>query len=317
MEDNEKKKINEFVLYLLNNPNIKSEPILVGENLILNFIIRNLNQIEKTLISPQFFPNADWQAVLKNILLELQNIVINSISPEFESYFNKISFAVLNKISKSDAIALDYLKTNLKNFFYSIIANKDVRYNFNSVLNILRYKVLERYIPKIFERREFIYNELVKVQRFNISADEYIDLLKIILIIKNSGYIKIPITPDAPDKKINITEAVKSIKLLETFLRSMIERIKKDIPGFSDEIIKLALKSNLVESYTEINEAIPRFLYIICVRFHNYKPIEKIDRGAETPDKSWFNIARKNAEIYGYNKRIAEELYRIAGENNW
>jgi len=42
-----------------------------------------------------------------------------------------------------------------------------------------------------------------------------------------------------------------------------------------------------------------------------------IDRGAESPDKSWFAVARKNADYYGFDKRMIEDLYRIARDNNW
>ena len=43
----------------------------------------------------------------------------------------------------------------------------------------------------------------------------------------------------------------------------------------------------------------------------------KIDRGAETSDKSWFNVARRNYKFYGYDLDMLVELHSISAENGW
>ena len=48
-----------------------------------------------------------------------------------------------------------------------------------------------------------------------------------------------------------------------------------------------------------------------------FKANVKVDRGADTPDKSWFNIARKNSRFFGFDDKMLEELYKIAAENGW
>jgi hypothetical protein len=42
-----------------------------------------------------------------------------------------------------------------------------------------------------------------------------------------------------------------------------------------------------------------------------------VDRGADTPDKSWFSIARRNFKFYGYDVKMIDEFYKIAAENGW
>jgi hypothetical protein len=79
----------------------------------------------------------------------------------------------------------------------------------------------------------------------------------------------------------------------------------------------LALKANLKCSDIENDDASSKFLYILCSRFNNYRHLAKVDRGAESPDKSWFSIARKNADALGCDKRMLDALYRLAGDNNW
>ncbi len=314
----DKQKISDFVTHLLNNPNIKNEPPLIAENLIINFITKNLPQLKETFKTPQFFPNLEWEEILQQMLLDLRERVLIKVIPEVIKYINtNINFEVLNKLSGSDISAPNFYKEKFLKFVKTILTHKDVRYHFNSVINIFKYNILEKYLPEIFERRGFIYNELIKVQRNNLNCEEYINYLKTLLLIKNTAYIRMQFNTQASAKKVNIGDLKNISKLLKIFIEKLTENIKNELTDVNEKVIKMALKSNVREEDTELEEASARFLYILSARFQDYKPYIKIDRGAETPDKSWFNIARKNAEYYGYNKRMLEELYRIAGDNNW
>jgi hypothetical protein len=42
-----------------------------------------------------------------------------------------------------------------------------------------------------------------------------------------------------------------------------------------------------------------------------------VDRGADSPDKSWFNVSRRNARWRGLDVSMLDELYTIAAENGW
>ena len=64
-------------------------------------------------------------------------------------------------------------------------------------------------------------------------------------------------------------------------------------------------------------ETTSRIASIFSMRCKNYKPYNKVDRGAESPDKSWFNIARRNFKFYGFDIKMLDEFYKIAAENNW
>ena len=101
------------------------------------------------------------------------------------------------------------------------------------------------------------------------------------------------------------------------FLNKGKQILKHHFTGLSDEVLKMALYSNLPETLCDITQASARLLYILSARFNEYDPCIKVDRGAESPDKSWFSIARTNSRFFGYNKGILDELYLIAGDNNW
>ena len=104
---------------------------------------------------------------------------------------------------------------------------------------------------------------------------------------------------------------------LAQYISMLTNELKIHAPNITEKTVSLAVKANLPDTMTALEEGSSRFLYILCSRFHNFKPMAKVDRGAETPDKSWFAIARKNAKLFGFEKNMLEEFYRIAGDNNW
>lgn len=316
MQEQDTQKIRDFVDHLLGLPNIKGEPLLIGEGLILNFIVQNMNQLKATFKTPQFFPHLDWNEVIQVMLSELYGKVSHDILPEFLEFINSADLHMLNLLHQGTNFPENFLREKLQEFTQTIFKNKDVRYNLSSTLNIFKYNILEKYLAEIFNRREVIYNELVRVQKMNLECDEYLVLLKTMLIIKNAAYLKMPINENS-STALSLTDALKMPGKASKFIEKAAKHLFTMLPVVPEKIIQLALKANLKESLTENEDASSRFLFIFSHRFHNYRPVEKIDRGAESPDKSWFAIARKNADLYGYDKRMLDALYRIAGDNNW
>ncbi len=302
-------KIKEFTDYLFNTTELTTHSVILAENRILTGIAKNIREIEQTLMN--IFPDIPPRESLQLILQEIKLKVLESISPFLMEYINtKIDFTVLEKIDNTNSMNTKQL---FLSFVNKIIQLREVRYKFNSTINIFQYNVLERYIPEIFKRRSFIYNELIRTTRININADEYINYLKCLLLIRPSGYIPIPIG----EKKLNIGNLKQNPKLIGRYIEKLKEILKKSLNLNSPKVVDMSIKSNLPESMTKPDEGPARFLYVLCERFQEFIPYKKIERGAETPDKSWFSIARKNAKYYGYDVNIIDELYRIAGENNW
>ena len=315
MKNQDIQKINDFIAHLLSLPNIKNEPPLIGEGLILNFIVQNMSQLQATFKTDQFFPNLEWNDVLQVLLSKLYERIANDTLPIFESFIKKTDFDSLNKVYDGATLPNEFHKEKLLQFIHTIFKNKDVRYNMSSALNMFQFDIIEKYLTEIFNRRDSLYNELVRVQKTYLECDEYIIFMKILLIIKNASFMKIPINPNSSG--INIIDALKMPGKGKKYIGSAITHFKTFLPNVSNRTIELAIKANLKEEFTGTEDTSSRFLFILSHRFHKYKPITQIDRGAESPDKSWFAIARKNATHYGYDKRLLEGLYRIAGDNSW
>ncbi len=310
-------KILSFIDHLLQNDNMKNEPLVIAETLIINFISKNINVLKQALTSPQFFPDTPIEETLKLLLSALRDRVINEIKPVLIKHIQNINFNVLNSIEGSEPIAQDFLKDRFIQFLDIALTHKEVRYYSNSVINIYNVNAVEKYINEIFTRREFLYNELTKVQKNNLKVDQYVNYLKILLLLKNTAYIKVPFSAGAEVKNINFIDMQKAPKMMDNFFAAVEEHISKSLPGVNKKVIRMALKSNCPEDQTKLEESSARLLFAFTNRYQEYKHFDKIDRGAESPDKSWFNIAKKNADHQGFNKSMIEELYRIAADNAW
>lgn len=313
--EEESRKVSDFIVHLLNNPNIKDEPLLIGEGLLLNFIAQNAEKLKITFKNPQFFPDLEWNEVLQLLLSNIYEKVKGEVLPIIDEFIDTTDFEGLNKISATAVLPADFHREKFHNFIDSIFPNpnKDVRYNFNSVINIYKYKIIEKYITEIFNRRDFLYNEIVRVQKTNLECDEYIVYLKVLLLVKNAAYRKIQFG----ESKIDMIQALKIPGKFPKYMADLTQKLRQQLPNLSEKSIQLALKSNFKEEMTDVEDGSSRLLFILSSRFHKYIHIDKVDRGAESPDKSWFAIAMKNAGYYGFNKRMLEDLYRISGDNNW
>lgn len=309
-------KIHEFVTHLLSNPNIKSEPPLIAEGVVLNFIVKNLQQLKTTFKAPQFFPELSAKEVLNLIIEDLRQRTIDETMPELEKQIGNINFSIASKCFKKQPFAQEFYVEKFVSFVHDIFSNKDVRYNFNATYNILSNDILEKYLIECFNRRSPLFFELTRVGKNNFSVEEYISYLKILLIIKNAAYVKNPIE-GFTESNVNISDFLKVPKTLAQYFNAKAGDLYKDLPGIPKDFVAMALKSNVGMNHVETEDTPAKFLYIFAHRFQNFKEYTKIERGAETPDKSWFGIAKKNAGYYNYDKRILEDLYIVAGDNNW
>jgi fructose-bisphosphate aldolase class 1 len=82
-------------------------------------------------------------------------------------------------------------------------------------------------------------------------------------------------------------------------------------------VISSAVNSNVSFLENSQVETTGRIAAVLAARAKQYLPGIKVDRGADTPDKSWLNIARRNYKFYGFDIKMLDEMYMIAAENGW
>ena len=313
----DRQKLQKFIHHLLSSSGIRNENPIIGESMIYNFIAQNRNQLRTTFSSQAYFPHLAPDDAMKALLAELYEKVASEILAPVSRFIDEADFEFLNVLPDARKFPAAYHKDTIRKFILALFRNRDARANFMSVYNIFQYGIIDRYLAEIFNRRDYLYNELVRVQKTYLEVDDYIAYMKILLLVKNSVYLKVAISPDEPDRKYCLSDSIKMPGKLLQYIDMLGSEVQKSLPNLNERTINFAIKSNLNESMTELEESSSRLIYILSARFHNYKPGGKVDRGAESPDKSWFAVAKKNAKLFGFDKKMLEELYRIAGDNNW
>ena len=97
----------------------------------------------------------------------------------------------------------------------------------------------------------------------------------------------------------------------------ILSSLASQLPAIAPELVRLGLRSALAHPAAQGLEAIPRLTAILALRGRSLAPAMVVDRGADSPDKSWFNITRRNAAWRGLDPRMLDELYSVAAENIW
>jgi len=299
-------KVDQFLDHLLSLPPIKKDCPIGAEQQIITFIKTNLPKLEVSFTKPEFFPDLPPKETIAYILSTLQKRVVDQSINFFKRIItSEIDFSILRKVRKRP-IDEDKIKEKMINLITEMISDPICRSQMKPVFYILEQKYINKVVDLLFERKAFTYNELVRVQKCYIEAPEYVSYLKILLLL--SQFVNYP--PENKKIFINASTNEEKVQICNNSAKTLVRKI----PEIDIIECKLAIDSNLPENLIEIWQASSRLLFILLHRFNEYEPGLKAEKGAETPDKSWYGVARKIAKDFGYSKGIVDELYLIANE---
>jgi hypothetical protein len=170
--------------------------------------------------------------------------------------------------------------------------------------------IIEKYIPQTLERKKYIYGEIARVQRLALSAAELIDLERIVVLLRPAAYLHT--TPgQTVDKDVGFTA------LQDSYIQKILPVTAQLLPSLPETIVRMGLRATLMFPDTGNVEAVSRLSAVLALRGRSLTPAMVVDRGADSPDKSWFNVSRRNARWRGLDVSMLDELYTIAAENGW
>lgn len=302
-------KAAQFVNRLLANPALGALPPLQKEEQILQFLQVNRQALYPTLSSAQFFPGYTWEnisfimekalmeMVNQNLVPQLQGLVENSLDLSFIAFL------------RQQNVSTDAVKKDLIKFLSELLSSPSVRREFSGSYNSLVYHVTDKYIEQVFQRKEYVHFELTKVQRLRMGKEEVKNLIRVSLLLKPAVYLfSVPGTAQQ-----EIQKSVSQPQFTERVLHSLTDKLRCLPP----EVLASAVNANLSFLDNQKMEATARISAIINNLCRNYRPDMPRDRGADTMEKSWLSVARKNHRFYGFDVKVLDEFYKIAGENNW
>ncbi|RKX73127.1 MAG: hypothetical protein DRP49_07990 [Spirochaetes bacterium] len=306
----EQDKAEIFVGRLWNNPSLSGLSPLQKEEQLLQFLDVNSGTLEPTLTSPAFFPDYSWSRIFELLKQSLSDFVNKSLSPLYEAILEKkmdFSFTVHMAHRSSSPSAV---KNQLGGFLNTLSGRMNSRKELAGPLMGVGTGMIDRYMERIFKRQKYISFELRKVQRLKMSSNEVTDLVKATMLIRPSVQFFAPGGQNSGSGR-------NLLLISPTFAGKVASEAGKTLSFMPYAVVKAGVNSALSFQDNPYMESTARLAAVFSHRCRNLKPGMKVDRGAESSDKSWFNVARKNYKFYGFDLDMLMELHGIAAENGW
>lgn len=308
----EQEKAEGFVRHLLENPALRNQTPLQKEEQLLAFFELNARALYPTLSSSRFFPGKSWPEI-RSLLIDKLFIITESA---LQGYLHRLIIEQLElsfvALLGAAQVSQEEMKSELWNLTAEVVHTANGRRTLTGCFNALAYRLADKYIEEIYQTRNYIRFELEKVQGLKMSKDELKQMMKVSLLIRPAVYLVSSFVPEA---------ATALFRHRGSFRTAVAERVTEGLAGrlphFPEPTIRSGVESNI--SFLE-NSRIPataRLTLLFSNLAHEYKPNMQVDRGASTPEKSWFSIARKNYRYFGYDVKMVDEMYKIAAEQGW
>ncbi len=299
-----------FVGRLWNNPSLSGLSPLQKEEQLLQFLEINSGTLEPTLTSPAFFPDYSWSRIFELLKQSLSDFANKSLSPLYEAILEKkmdFSFTVHMAHRSSSPSAV---KNQLGGFLNTLSGRMNSRKELAGPLMGVGTGMIDLYMERIFKRQKYISFELRKVQRLKMSSNEVTDLVKATMLIRPSVQFFSPGGQDSGGGR-------NLLLVSPAFAGKVASEAGEALSFMPYAVVKAGVNSALSFQDNPYMESTARLAAVFSHRCRNMKPGIKVDRGAESSDKSWFNVARKNYKFYGFDLDMLVELHGIAAENGW
>lgn len=305
----EQSKAQVFVSRLLQNPALNGFSVLQKEEQIIQFLQVNAAQLAPTLTTPQFFPNKNWNQVFSFLVSALYESTNDQVVKQVEWFLtNQIDLTFVHLLrqqqSNKQQINLQILET-----MKELLGIPESRRVFTGPFTALKNRVAERYLEEIFNRKSYVHFELTKVQRLRMGQGEITAFVNTTMLLKPTIHLVSSGSSGRADRATGMVQPSFAEKAV-----SMLERRVKVLP---EPVLKSAVNANISFHDNRFVEATSRLAAIFSALGKQMQPNIRVDRGADSPDKSWFNVARRNYKYYGFDVKMLDELYKIAAENFW
>ena len=303
--------VSRFAMRLMDAPALRALPALQKEEQALNVLRTNGPQLIPVFTSLGMEVSRGWREpaalVSRAIRATADRMMEGEISELLSSRLELSFFPALSGGRDAPASA----KEELRGLMARAARHPVARSALSGSLAAARSDIMEKYIPQAFERKKYVYVEISRVQRLSLAPAQLSDLVRFIVLARPAAYLFV--TPgETPDRDAGYAP------LQEQYLSKILPSIASSAPSLPQAVLGLGLRCTLAYQAGATNvEATSRLGAIIALRGRALGPAIVVDRGADSPDKSWFNVQRRNARWHGLDAKMLDELYTIASENGW
>jgi len=297
-----------FVGRLLQNPALKILPPLQREEQILQFLQVNARQLYPTLSTPAFFPNHNWEQISGILITALTAAIDGELYPALSAItLDRLDLSFIQFLRQQN-MPQAKIKEDLFGVLKQLLTKREARRDFLGAFSALDYRYANKYIDQAFVRKQYVHFELTKVQRLRMGKEEIKHYINVSLLLKPMVHL------------LSLNQAngeVAGGTVQAQFIEKVVGLLAKRLPALPEAIIRSGVYANGSFVENRSLDATSRIAGILSSMCRNARPNEKVDRGADSADKSWINIARRNYKFYGYDVKMLDEFYKIAGENGW
>ncbi|MBI9098929.1 MAG: hypothetical protein JEY91_10660 [Spirochaetaceae bacterium] len=306
----ENEKAKQFINKLLLNPTLNDLSALQKEEQIIQFLHINGNTLFPTLSSPAFFPGRNLLEVNNILLTSLFQITDTQLIPELRTIiYEKLNYSFFSFMGAGD-FNEEGIRFQLFTFLQKMVKRPVTRRNLTGPHRAITSGLPAKYLAPVFDRRKYVLFELTKVQRLRMAQSDLKDLISLSMLLKPAVHLM-----EAPGK---VSGRDSSSSMIQThYIQKLIEGLKEELNLVPEPVICSGINSNLSFLDNRNIEASARIASLFSSMGISYRPAMKVDRGAVSPDSSWFSIAKKNFRFNGFDKDMLSELYNISVENGW
>ena len=296
-----------FITRLLQNPALRDLTPLQKEEQIVQFLFLNSSQLCPTLSHPNFFPGMSWAEIVELLQKALFHIVDNDVLPALRRIvFDQIDFSFVGFLGRSDS-SRDRISEQVYDLLLELLQRSATRRALTGPLTAVHFRLAAPYIDRIYLRKSYIHFELTKVQRLRMGRDEVKSMVDATLLLKPAVHLA---SSKSEADGVGGLVPAQFADRAHSFLGSRLSLLP-------EQAVRTAVNANVSFRENRFVEATARLAAIFSSRARNYRPNVRVDRGADTPDKSWLSIARRNYKFYGFDVKMLDELYSIAAEMGW
>lgn len=305
----EHQKASAFISRLLQNPALQGYTVLQKEEQIIQFLHTNAAQLAPTLASQQFFPGKNWNQIFAILIRALFDASDVDLKRDIQSMLHdRFSFTFLSFLQQQQTQEAK-VREQVADLLEELMGKAEARRTFTGAYAALKFNIADRYLTEVFGRKKYIHFEMTKVQRLRMSKDEVKNYVDFTLLLRPSISLLSSGTQRQQERASGIVQGQFADKVYET--------LRKRLSAVPEQALRSAVNSCISFNENRFIEATARLAAILAARAKNYHPHVRVDRGADTPDKSWFAISRRNYKFYGFDVKMLDELYKIAAENMW
>jgi len=301
-------QIERFAARLLETPGLRQLPGLQKEEQALQFLKTNGARIQPVFASLGLDVTRGWKEPAAIIARAVRLVVDKLLDKELAAIVgSRCTLSFFPGVAGGRQPPSRW-REELLALVKRIAAHPVARGMLSGALAAVESDLTDRYIPEAWERKKYVYGEITRVQRLNLPSAELAELVRFILLVRSAPYLHVTPGSTAPNENGPGT-------LQEPFLQKILPHVCSLVPSLPGSLVQMAMRSTL--AFPAQIEATARIAAVLALRGRTLVPGLIVDRGADTPDKSWLNVARRNARWHGLDSRLLDELYTISAENGW